>query len=214
MLYVRAHTSIPVPRPWFTFTWRGIPRIVMDRVPGTTLEAIWYKLEPDEKDRYVQELSAYMRELRSLATPFGSKICSVTGGSFMDHRIQQFRPTGPFADEDAFNLATLQYVPSPHPSREDLGHHIQHSIVLTHNDFALRNVMVRNGRVTALIDWEGAGWLPAHWEVIKTYDSNVEGEHVAGAFRPYISRILPAFPVELQADETYVAPPRVIRRLS
>jgi len=93
----------------------------MDRVPGTTLEAVWYDLGLDEKERYVDQLAAYMRELRSLASPFGARLCSVSGGSFMDHRIQQFRPTGPFDNENAFNLATLQYVPTPHPSREQLG---------------------------------------------------------------------------------------------
>lgn len=212
MLYVRHYTTIPVPRPWLSFTWGGIPRIIMGRVPGTTLEAVWYDLTSEEKDEYVEQLAAIIRELRSLQTPFGSMICSASGGSFMDHRIRMFSPVGPFADEDEFNQATLAYVPAPHPTSEELGHNIRHPIVFTHNDFAMRNIMVKDGRISGVIDWEGAGWFPAHWEYVKAHDTNTEGEHVVGAFRPYTSLIVPAYPVELEADIQWVAPPRVVRR--
>ena len=42
--------------------------------------------------------------------------------------------------------------------------------VFTHGDLVPRNIMVaKNGQggewmITGLIDWEGAGWYPHHWE--------------------------------------------------
>lgn len=27
----------------------------------------------------------------------------------------------------------------------------------------MRNVMIQNGRVSGVIDWEDSGWLPRHW---------------------------------------------------
>ncbi|KAF7562149.1 hypothetical protein G7046_g2001 [Stylonectria norvegica] len=37
-------------------------------------------------------------------------------------------------------------------------------IVFTHGDIAARNIMVRDGRIVALLDWEWAGWCPTYWE--------------------------------------------------
>jgi len=212
MRYLRSHTTIPIPRVWFSFKWNGVDRIIMDRVPGTTLEAVWYDLSLEEKDGFIQQLADVVRQLRYLKSPFGEMICSAAGGAFMDHRIQLFRPVGPFANEEEFNEATLTYVPEPRPSREELCHHIHHPVVFTHNDFAIRNVMVKDGRVTGVIDWEGAGWFPAHWEYVKAHDTNGEGDNVVGAFRPYTALVVPPYPLELEADRRWVAPPRVVYR--
>ncbi|RAH70030.1 uncharacterized protein BO66DRAFT_438735 [Aspergillus aculeatinus CBS 121060] len=42
-----------------------------------------------------------------------------------------------------------------------------HEIVFTHGDFAPRNILVEGDRVTAVLDWEDAGWYPEYWEYIK-----------------------------------------------
>lgn len=212
--YVRAHTNIPVPRAWLTFTWGTLTRIIMDRVPGTTLEAVWYDSSPEQREAYVEQLADVIRQMRSLQSPYGKRICSAAGGDLMDHRLGFFTNKGPFADEDEFNEATLWDVPEPRPSREELCHHIHHPIVFTHGDFAMRNIMVADGKISGVIDWEGAGWFPAHWEYIKTHDTNGEGDNVANAFRPYTERIVPPYPLELEADRKWVAPPRVVYRSS
>ena len=41
-----------------------------------------------------------------------------------------------------------------------------HRIVLTHGDLSQHNILVQNGKITGLIDWEFAGWLPEHWEYV------------------------------------------------
>lgn len=37
-------------------------------------------------------------------------------------------------------------------------------VVFTHGDIAARNIIVRDGHVAALLDWEYAGWMPEYWE--------------------------------------------------
>ncbi|KAH6630799.1 kinase-like domain-containing protein [Chaetomium sp. MPI-SDFR-AT-0129] len=39
-------------------------------------------------------------------------------------------------------------------------------VVFSHADLAARNILVRDGHVVALLDWECAGWYPAYWEYV------------------------------------------------
>ncbi|CEJ92147.1 Putative Serine/threonine protein kinase [[Torrubiella] hemipterigena] len=41
-----------------------------------------------------------------------------------------------------------------------------HEIVFTPGDIAARNILIREGRIAAIIDWEFAGWYPAYWEYV------------------------------------------------
>jgi thiamine kinase-like enzyme len=42
------------------------------------------------------------------------------------------------------------------------------SIVFAHGDIAARNILVRDGRIVALLHWEHAGWYPEYWEYVFT----------------------------------------------
>jgi hypothetical protein len=44
-----------------------------------------------------------------------------------------------------------------------------HKIVFTHADFSPRNILIEGGRVTAILDWEYAGWYPEHKEYIQAF---------------------------------------------
>ena len=47
----------------------------------------------------------------------------------------------------------------------------EHEIVFTQGDLRPDNIMVKKGRVTAIIDWEMAGWYPDYWEFAKAFFS-------------------------------------------
>jgi aminoglycoside phosphotransferase (APT) family kinase protein len=53
-------------------------------------------------------------------------------------------------------------------------------VYFTHGDLTLRNIMVSGPpglcRVTAIIDWEQAGWYPEYWEFCKMH-FGVAGDH-------------------------------------
>jgi len=42
-------------------------------------------------------------------------------------------------------------------------------IVLTHNDLAPRNILLRDAKVVAIVDWELSGFYPGYWEYVKAY---------------------------------------------
>ncbi|KAK3939916.1 kinase-like domain-containing protein [Diplogelasinospora grovesii] len=44
----------------------------------------------------------------------------------------------------------------------------EYPIVFTHGDVTARNIIVRNGRIVALLDWEFAGWYLEYWDYVFT----------------------------------------------
>ena len=39
-----------------------------------------------------------------------------------------------------------------------------HRVVFSHGDLHINNILVHNGRLSGLIDWECAGWYPEYWD--------------------------------------------------
>ena len=74
-----------------------------------------------------------------------------------------------------------------------------HGIVFTHGDLMPRNVLVRGTAVAALLDWDAAGWFPAHWEYRKARWT--ASGPLAASWTPRIPRFVPAYPVEADADD-------------
>lgn len=98
---------------------------------------------------------------------------------------------GPFDTEQEFNEFILRDMVSIAP---DLLRHYakfalmdDHEIVFTHSDLAPRNILVKGGRVAAIIDWEYAGWYPAHWE----YCQALQHLRPMLDWPEYLARILP-----------------------
>ena len=42
-----------------------------------------------------------------------------------------------------------------------------HKIVMTHGDLHPRNIIIKNYKIAAIIDWEHAGFYPEYWEYTK-----------------------------------------------
>ncbi|KAJ7695019.1 hypothetical protein B0H17DRAFT_439092 [Mycena rosella] len=152
--------------------------IVMDRVGGVTLlDALrrGYMQDGDREGRPAHQLALHMAQLCSLtAPPNSTSISSVIGGPVKCYRlfsdpvygpVGPTPPTGPFETEEMMNLHLrhLRSLESCDPA-VIAAHSETHPFVLAHNDFAPRNIMVDHisCMVLAIIDWECAGWFPAH----------------------------------------------------
>ncbi len=143
----------------------------MHKVDGTVPERVWPALEPAQRARIVAQLRLFIAQLRSIPSPHGRAVWALNGAPLRDARITGEGPVGPFADEDAFNDRLLETT-APYVKRATLSEFRSrlrgdHPIVFTHGDIAPRNIMVDGDTVVALLDWEQAGWYPAHWEMVK-----------------------------------------------
>ncbi|EJD54096.1 kinase-like protein [Auricularia subglabra TFB-10046 SS5] len=167
MIYISQHTSIPIPKVLDTFVVRGHRYIVMEYLKGAqNLKNALSALTADQKESIAQELLTHLRDMRSLPPPSPEAVCSVTGGPLRDSRIAH-SPFGPFSSHaDYHNLIGFSRNLELHggPARvASLGQKSWRS-VFSHCDLAPRNILVRNGRIAAIIDWEFAGWYPEYVE--------------------------------------------------
>ena len=46
----------------------------------------------------------------------------------------------------------------------------QYCTKFTHSDITPRNILVKDGKITAIVDWEMAGWYPEYWEYTRWDD--------------------------------------------
>jgi aminoglycoside phosphotransferase len=172
MKFIRNNTTIPVPRVLKAYTKEECGYIVMEFIEGELLEKVWPKLPSDERRVILAELKDYVRQMRQIPCPDKALIGSVTGGPAVDRRQVSSIRGGPFASEVEFNewqLAQLQ--PQTSSIHRDLYagmHKTNHQIVFSHGDLAFHNVIVKDGHIAAIIDWEYAGWYPEHWDYCKT----------------------------------------------
>ncbi|KAI0315311.1 kinase-like domain-containing protein [Amylostereum chailletii] len=183
MVFIRERTSIPVPKITMVFTYDSVVHIVMELVEGITLtDAVLRKLiSSDDLHTVVVQLRDIIDTIRALGrctahTEFGSwPIGPYTNTYFCD-----LRPAGPFHSVDEFHAYWLKVVDNTKymadkpvsKALQDVARRDASSTatkagpVLTHGDLAPRNIIVRNGLIVAVLDWEAFGWYPEFWETM------------------------------------------------
>lgn len=148
----------------------------MEYIPGQTLKQAWPVLTAEERTTILDELRGYIAQLRALSPPTeaGSevKIGRLDGEGIL---LPSIIPCsgGPFSS----SVEELHHWLVRPPRRQDrqsmywhqITQHLgstDYPIVFTHCDLAARNIMVRDGHIVAILDWEYSGWCPAYWEYV------------------------------------------------
>ncbi|KAK8123179.1 kinase-like protein [Apiospora sp. TS-2023a] len=162
--------------------------IVMEHIPGETLESRWGSLNPAAKGKVTTKLRDYFHKLRQIPTPgyFGAlgnrPFCD---DGFVWHReddeLEEQLSSGPF-DTEAELLDALVAKYEFHSGsllqgdrRNEYYRYVlprvlrSGSSVFTHGDLQRKNIIIResDGEVV-MIDWESAGWYPGWWEFYAT----------------------------------------------
>ncbi|KAK4236744.1 kinase-like domain-containing protein [Achaetomium macrosporum] len=150
MQLVGPQTSIPVPKVYCAFGYKGTSYIVMSRVQGKTAWLGWLQRTPRSKARVLEQLRRMLAELRSIPPPEGVKVGNVDGVPFYDCRLPSKLFWGPYETDLAKLIEFYRRAPN--------------ELVLTHGDLSSLNVLVRDDEVVGIVDWEIAGCFPPYWE--------------------------------------------------
>ncbi|KAI0717878.1 kinase-like protein [Cerioporus squamosus] len=135
---------------------RALPPPRLDMSEGTDLAA-------DLRDAF--------QELRALPPPSPDAISGLHDRPLTTARCGGAYTLGPFRTQEDFKDTILSLaggaVAYRLPELRRLAATVRathHRICFTHGDLHDGNILVKDGRLAAFIDWEHAGWYPEYWE--------------------------------------------------
>jgi hypothetical protein len=151
---------------------------LMSRPPGVTLQSIWGILTPRQKLGYKDQLANCIRQLRKFTAPIAQRVDGSDVGDFIIAFCQRrWAPTckkightteewfESIAEELRRGLSRIHKTEDPtiiETKLQELKDNFPKSepYVLTHADLTLSNIIVKNDKIEAIIDWEMSGYYP------------------------------------------------------
>lgn len=175
MKLVRSQTAIPVPDVLRVAKHKGVVYLLMEHIPGRTLEECWSEISIWRKIWVAWKLRSYIRQLRRIRIP---QIDARVPGPLMEdlsHPRQCTNPifgefeVGPFPSFSDliqwFNdrlLVALRFDPIPNWENQPLK--VLGPLVLTHGDLVPRNIILGEDGRLWIIDWGSSGVYPMWFE--------------------------------------------------
>ena len=166
-----ANTNINIPSPKLIRDWvdrDGRYFTLTERIHGQTLEQAWPLLSESQKISIADQVVQVRKQLRSNFT--STTIQSVDQGPcYPGLLFLDMKPYGPFhSDEELWDALAIAYDNLPPQVFKNLKKRFPKSepFVLSHCDLNLGNIMIRDGQVVGILDWEYAAYLPVWYEYI------------------------------------------------
>lgn len=184
MNFIRA-TCPQIPVPKVLDTWKdgegedAVDYLAMSQMPGVMLSERWPTMNEFQRERVLKDLKKFLQQLQRIHAPIDrtTLIGAIDGGPAVDVRARHAEFGGPFETESEFNKWLISLI---HPESmqyrgpfyidtlQNCLKKYNHQLRFTHGDLGLHNILVNeDDTITAIIDWEFAGWYPEYWEYIK-----------------------------------------------
>lgn len=173
LLFVQSETSIPVPKVVESWEEGSHTLVLMKRIPGEPLSKAWPKLSTHEKENIAKQTAEYLLQLRKLQ----SDNMQALGGrpiysNFLFQDEESEFPHGPLASDDRLwedmEHGLKDTVPEAARTRLRKCMPAAAPYTFTHSDLTNVNIMVENGCLSGIIDWEMSGYFPVWWEYVCT----------------------------------------------
>ena len=205
-LFAAMNTDIPIPHIYRTRMWRGKLAIEMEYFPHCeTLQRCWRSLSSKTKQEIVRKVSGYIQQLHSIEPPpdLRGKVSATRGGARRDIRISPSKLFGPFDDIAGFHRCVRGGV-EPDGVRGIFGEKVADmndrswAVRFTHGDLGVQNILMRDGKVVAILDWERSEWYPEYWEYTKAHCNSV----LLPEFYQMLRQHIPRYDEKLAAERT------------
>ncbi|KAF7895459.1 uncharacterized protein EAF01_009421 [Botrytis porri] len=165
---IEHYTSVPAPR-FVDVTEHGDENyLVMTRVRGQQLRRVYHLMSYTERNCLADDLAGYVAQLRKIPNPTAYMVSDTLGGPVFDHRIPNNGIGGPFNTEADFNNFLVSHINStPASALGEENVPRNHRSVFTHSDLHWSNILIDQGKLSGIIDWECAGFMPEYWGFTK-----------------------------------------------
>jgi aminoglycoside phosphotransferase (APT) family kinase protein len=160
MHFIKDNTSVPIPRVFRVHKYKGTTFIETEFIPGREAY-VWH-----QKQALMEELESYVKQIRSLDPPTPEIVTSAYGNYCRDPQFG-LRLFSTHSDLHSFLRIGLDLSDwDTEYAKQVIEYHTRNYVSkFTHGDLAPRNVLVHNGRISAIIDWDCAGWRPEYSEL-------------------------------------------------
>jgi aminoglycoside phosphotransferase (APT) family kinase protein len=177
LLLVAETTTVPVPKVYTAFRHKDITYILMDFIEGETIGKDWAERSEEEKESLLKQLKGFVEQLRNIPNPRPGVMAAADMQSLFEPRSWKgCLGIGPHAKEADFNdfLRSGMQIDDTmlkedhckwvtNEEKQEMRDLItmyqskQHAICFTHGDLSSSKIMVKDGKVVALIDFEVSG---------------------------------------------------------
>lgn len=156
--HLATYTDIPVPKVLRDWVDRDGRYFVMnERIHGQTLEETWPSLSGAQKVAIADQVVQVRKQLRSVTSR--SIECVDHSPCYLGLLFFSLEPRGPFhSDQELWDALSINLHHLPLKVLENLKKRLPkcEPYVLTHCGLNLGNVMVQDGKVVSILDWEYA----------------------------------------------------------
>ena len=165
--------NLPIPRLLDSISIHDRTYAIMTKIPGEMLCHVRRDLPEEQLRAIVDDILAVLHqlwELKQHPSDTGKVMLSASGDGVRSPAYHFESTAGPFD-----NILECYTHLAPHiaNSPEELVSVepdavkavVADRIVFVHCDLRSHNIIVKNGRLSGIIDWENSGWLPLHWQL-------------------------------------------------
>jgi aminoglycoside phosphotransferase (APT) family kinase protein len=135
--------------------------ILMTHIPGVSLSTVCQSYSPEEIKVVLKEVGECLARIRSFPSPYGEAVCGPLGGTIYSKFVPWNKLERQPNCEEFYKNLYKDGNPNEGPevvARAKKLQGMSHRIVLGHGDLAPQNIMVKDGHLTGIIDWEYSGW--------------------------------------------------------
>lgn len=185
--------SVPVPvvLEHYVDSQEGRSYTLLLSVPGEDLNEVWKSFSSEQKESVIQQVAEHIDTLAQLKN---DRLVSAGGEMVLEPYLQRYNPETPIH---------LRGFLDPNTSKEweQIWGVDENKFVFYHSDLGPTNIKVevqtKGAKVTGLLDWETAGFLPRGWIATKCrvsggmdFDWDSEGEEDETVWRSSLAKVL------------------------
>jgi serine/threonine protein kinase len=152
--------GIPVPKILY---WDK-EYILMEKAPGKNLAKIWENLDRKQKRQYMKQVISYLEFMQKRRSDLIGSLYADGVGKSVDLQKGPYSSFRDFFLDDydkRINDVKLPVKSKFKSFRSSMSsYNPKVNFVFSHGDLSLKNIFVKNGKITCIIDWEWAGFYP------------------------------------------------------